>query len=744
MNEDKLVEAGMSGEKLEELITEFMGCHPLDSGGYNRVETAGHGQLAVWTGQSPTGKKLDSVLGPLGRQAFPFDGASDTRIFMADEIIRELVSSWVVAFWRAMGAPKMSMDADEGYVVKLIDHLANKKMRGELMAAVELAANYGGTYGWYMLHPRWATEIKLEKREVTLEALKNVLMQISAFASSEEATARQAAFASEGQAAVVDFESMLMDERREGEAMEVLAVLHGMYAAQVLQRHKIELPPLSKSTLRRAVRDLRETGTAELPVPYVCRDEPEILALKPWDEVFIHPDTADVRKARVFRRVFMYEWELRAKIVEEGWSANWVDAALEHKGKVSEWGGTTTTPTSGDFSRFGDRGYSGYVPRDNKTGLVEVIYAAYHALDDDNVPGVYQTVFHPLVKDQWASHGLLEEGVIPYVAGQREYIAPQVTSSRGVPEVAVGWQREKKVLRDGVIDLTSLAVLPPLNVYGTGIQVRYKFGPAVQNVVQPGREPKFMEIPKSGAPISAELMDRTDRDADRYFGRMTPDMPPVVSQIMQQHDANLFLVTWARAFDQVANLCRIHMTDAEFSEITGAPPGWLEANRQNKALWTADLSFDVRELDPEFVLKQLEVINATVLPSDTAGVVDRRKYTRFQLQAVNPRLARELVMEQSTASQALFDQVNSDLALMFLGNIPRFEEMDPTAATKLQYAAQIIANNPNYQRVLESGGKESRFGQLLEMWAKNLQHSIDQERNKMIGRIGVDPQEVEG
>ena len=55
---------------------------------------------------------------------------------------------------------------------------------------------------------------------------------------------------------------------------------------------------------------------------------------------------------------------------------------------------------------------------------------------------------------------------------------------------------------------------------------------------------------------------------------------------------------------------------------------------------------------------------------------------------------------------------------------------------KMQFMQQIVQGNPKYQEALQGDG---RFQALLENYGKNLQQSVSQEQNKMIGRIGVQP-----
>jgi hypothetical protein len=53
-----------------------------------------------------------------------------------------------------------------------------------------------------------------------------------------------------------------------------------------------------------------------------------------------------------------------------------------------------------------------------------------------------------------------------------------------------------------------------------------------------------------------------------------------------------------------------------------------------------------------------------------------------------------------------------------------------------RFMEQIVQGNPKYQDALQG---DERFQALLENYGKNLQQSVAQEQNKMIGRIGVQP-----
>jgi hypothetical protein len=379
--------------------------------------------------------------------------------------------------------------------------------------------------------------------------------------------------------------------------------------------------------------------------------------------------------------------------------------------------------------------------------LVEVIFCYYHALDPDNIPGVYMTVVHPSVcrdpqnsnKELYAEHGLIDapKGLVPFITGQRENWSRCIVQSRGVPQVATTWQREVKVQRDALIDHTSLSITPPVLVPKGAMGTKLIFGPAKQNEITPGREPKFMEIPNNGAPLALQLIETVNREMDEYFGRMGAEVPPQRIQMKQQMLVQPFLLMWSRAIQQMMMLAQTYMPDAEFSRATGAPPGWLDQNRNSFGAMDVELHFDVRELDPDWVQKQFELMNQFVLPGDAGGVIDRTKLTQSQMRLFSPALAKDLITDKASASQQIFRQVKADIAMMYLGNEAEYVQMDPTAQTKLQFAKQIIASNPNYQQALAAKG--GRFAELMEKYAQNLQFSLTEQQNKTVGAIGVKP-----
>jgi hypothetical protein len=108
----------------------------------------------------------------------------------------------------------------------------------------------------------------------------------------------------------------------------------------------------------------------------------------------------------------------------------------------------------------------------------------------------------------------------------------------------------------------------------------------------------------------------------------------------------------------------------------------------------------------------------------------------MMIQAIAPEMASELIVNQQQASVQMFKDVQSDIGMMLLGNEALYQENDPAAQTKLQYAQQVLQSNPKAQAALQ---QDENFKALFENYVKSLQMSVMQQQNAQIGRIGVTP-----
>jgi len=148
-----------------------------------------------------------------------------------------------------------------------------------------------------------------------------------------------------------------------------------------------------------------------------------------------------------------------------------------------------------------------------------------------------------------------------------------------------------------------------------------------------------------------------------------------------------------------------------------------------------NVRFDVMNMDKEYVAQKIQFLSQ-IAQMDAGGVLNRNRLTEMMIQAIAPEMAQELVMNPQQASQKMYKDVQTDIGMMLLGNEAMYQENDPTAQTKLQYAQQILQSNPKAQQALQG---DQNFQQLFQNYVKSLQMSISQQQNAQIGRIGVNP-----
>tara|TARA_Y100000593_G_scaffold30127_1_gene59755 strand:- start:1961 stop:4075 length:2115 start_codon:yes stop_codon:yes gene_type:complete len=691
------------GPDVPELIQEFR--RSMDEGfTLERTSAADKARYMRWDGQSDDGKKHDANL-PEGNQAFPWDGASDTRIPLVDSIINDCVDMLTTSASRS----QLSVSGTEvgdlepaGAATTLMNWVRNN-MHNTLGSESELLGQYMMSYGWSAAFVGWEQQSALKTQTLTLEEVHAMAAQ------------------SAPDSLMASLPGMINEPERESEV------------AGVVQDY---VPGMKKWAARKVVKDLRETGQAEFPVPYICRNAPSVTALKPYDDVLFPPETIDLQKARViFRRQFMSEVELRAKVTDEGWDASFVNEAVQTAGKslgINDVSRALSALTDSTIER-----------RDN---LVEIVWAYTRQLDSNGVPGIWYTIFCPLLSNNegepslFAKHEMLDyaHNEYPFVLFRREHVARRVTESRGVSEIARTWQQEIKAQRDSVFDSTSFETLPPIQV-SKRLGLANKIGPAVQLPVTRAGDYQFLQPPSRPPQTAFSVMDAVRQQADEYFGRPNAQIPQVVTQLKQQRMVNQWLRGWTEVFRQVFRLCIQYYSLEELVRVTSAQAAQVISH--DAARYDFVLKFNVAELDSDLVKSKLDAISTIATTLDAAGRIDKVKLVDKALRAVAPEAADEMLVDEATASQKMYNDVKRDIAQMLLGFEASYADAsnDPAAGSKMQMAQEIAGSNPRVQQAMEG---DEMFQQLMKRYMENLQMGVMQQQNKQIGRIGTKPMQA--
>jgi hypothetical protein len=650
-------------------------------------------RLARWDGQSDDGKKYSSNLRE-GEQAFPFEGASDVRCRLVDQTINELVvilvSSWQLARLRVSGT-EVGDASRAASIQTLADWIVNNKMRADLLNEAELLGQYTQQFGWSVAHIGWERRLGVRPVSITLAELEQRAMGGDIVANE----------------AVTSLKSTGTSDYSVSAIMSLLGV--------------------SSDDASRVCDELMISGTSTFNQEYAVSNAPVVAALKPFDEICFPPETLDLQDARViFRRTFMTEVELREMIKTAEWDEAFVDEAVKTTGMSDWYSEPNLIPATTNIGNAVERA-------DN---LIEIVYSYTRQIGPNGVPCIYYTVFCPNTSESlFAKHEMLDyaHGLYPFVEYRRERLRRSIVECRGVPELAYTDQLEVKAQRDSIRDRTAFETLPP-------IKVKKRLG--TQNIIQPGGllpvttpdDYTFLSPPSGNPALAFNLIDRVEQSNASYFGLYHPNIVPTKTQMTQQFMVNNWLTAWSKIYKQVVCLTLQYMDGAEIERVVGMPI--VLQPQELSSMYDFNVSYNVRELDTDYVLEKLKAISTFVVPMDAGGVIDRNKLTARFVEAISPEAAKDILLDQASASQKMYADVQTDIAKMMAGMEPQYVENDPAAQSKLQFVQDIIQKNPKAQA---SAQEDQQFQMLFQNYVKNLQMSVQQQQNKSIGRIGVTP-----
>jgi len=664
-----------------------------NGGNVARINSNDDIRFARWEGQTDDGKKHSENLNE-GEQAFPFEGASDVRCRLVDQTINELVvllvSAWQLARLRVSGTE--TGDASRASSIQtLADWVVNNKMRADLLTEAELLAQYTQQFGWSIAHIGW-------ERRLGIRPVSMTMAELEMRAANGDPMAGEA---------VNSLKSTGTSDYSISSLMSLLGI--------------------NANDARRVADELMTAGVTTFEQEYAVSNAPVVAALKPFDEICFPPETLDLQDARViFRRTFMTEVELREMIKTAEWDEAFVEEAIQTAGRSDWHSEPNLIPSTTTIRNTLERA----------DHLIEIVYAYNRQIGPNGVPCIYYTVFCPNTREQLhAKHEMLDyaHGMYPFVEYRRERLRRSIVECRGVPELAYTDQLEIKAQHDSIRDRTAFETLPP-------IKVKKRLG--TQNIIQPGGllpvttpdDYTFLSPPSGNPALAFNLIDRVEQRNAAYFGLYHANIPPVKTQTTQQFIVNNWLSAWGKIYKQVISLSLQYMDGAEIERVVGMPI--ILQPQELSAMYDFNVSYNVRELDTDYVLEKLKAISSFVIPMDAGGVIDRNKLTVRFVEAISPEAAKDIVLDQASASQRMYGDVQNDITKMMAGMEPQYVENDPAAKSKLQFVQDVIQKNQKAQMAAQ---QDPQFQALFQNYVKNLQMSVSQQENKSIGRIGVTP-----
>jgi hypothetical protein len=744
-----------------------------------------------WKGRTSDYKKHRRAI---GREPVPYEDAWDSRPSVADDIMEDLVDVAGQAFRSAQfqvrpngkgdpAAALMKADAVRKVMVKYTEKI-RARLNEEADYMLELALGYGecvGQVGWDR-----RLGMRMEKRtmeQITQAAVGalNILRTIQV----AESQAMEAEGAGEGARPSLTEEEigrleelahlpeLILDPAGERAAAVIVQTFARDLAAQAfrgileeygddfLKNYELPLPDA-----RRIVRALREEGAAAIPAPYVKRNQPYACAREVGYDLFLPPETTELDLEESTLWVAVREWlrpgQIRESQAADGWDKAWCDAAIAAGGKVSQW--TDVIEDEQGWVEDDESDIVEHGSADTKSGLVEVVYFYAMYTTPAGIPQLWCTIYCPHAlrgpngEPLYAKHSNADGQCYFYEFRPRKK-RRSFFDNQGLPEQVGSDQQSIKNMIDMLVDRANLEVNPPLKVRNR-LSMRYKMGPGSQVPEKREGEVGYLETPTGNPQLAFNLIEFTYGRLHNKFGLMREGVLPSQWQMKLGRLTERFLLTWQSMFGGMLKLIQEHGEPGEIAQILGV--GAAEAGAEGGAATESPIAgeydvclyFDVKNLDYEFLWKKLEAITKTAVPLDRAGVIDVAQLVKLIMLAIDPTYAAALVTDKTGASQAVFKDVRTEVALMYQGNEADYVENDPAAAMKLKFLDEIVQGNPEYMEALgaprmdpktqamqapDPAKFKPRFQELLQKYQQNLQQSVKQEDNKMHGRLGMKP-----
>jgi hypothetical protein len=634
-------------EKISEILSDIDQADADGSQYVQRKLRNWNTRYCVWPGQSEDGRKH---AGAMGRQPWPWDGAADTRVRLADNIIRDHCAILTNAFFksRVQIQPVESMDIDKRTAAEaVLKWLLFQHCLDDLRREVRLAAEFRETYGLAIMAVDWQQTTRTEIKRFTIEEAQMMVQE------SQDPNL----------AALLE---IVMDPLQEETAAELLG--------QVVP----ELGKVSK------VRALRDKGEVEWESPYIFESKPVWTALEAWEDVIFPIQTFSLQRAAfVARRELLNEVELRERAAVEGWDEDWVEEAVKHKGQLKRIHLNLHRTDQFLFEQLRD--------------LIEI----WHVFRKENDPKtdairVTRSVISYHIPDKAAVHELLPyaHGMYPFVEMPRERSTRPLLESRGIPELVQTAQEEIKIQRDYRADRASISILPPVRVPANRGKFDLVLGPGVQVPERRPGEIGWMDPPRPDAG-SIEVENATRFDVNNYFGRMADGVPPQMSMIHTQEMIDSYLLDMKLCVIQTMALAQQYMTPEEVSRVTGNASLAFSASPQDiRGRFDITAEFDARLLDNEALGAKLKYLSEILVPMDSFGVIDRAGLVKYMFQAVDPNMASMLVQDIGAATQQEIEDEQGAFAKIAAGTEPPMKEGGQNAQVRLQTLQQIIQSNP--------------------------------------------------
>ena len=295
-----------------------------------------------WAGKSRDHRKH-------GADAFPWEGASDMECHLIDERITRLVSLFMASLNRAnvRAFPVESNDIARSRLVSgFLKWMVTSGYIPRFFREMELGANYLLERGILITYVGWQREDRRILQNLDINQIGQVSPEVA----------------------------LAIQDGKDDEELTVL--LQATFEGTTKKRAK------------KALKDLRKNGVAELPIVRRQVNAPDVKTLAPDGDFFFPPYVTDPQRAPYcFWKTYYTPQELENKVVTDGWDEDFVQYVIEKYRGVNI--------DSIEREQEGRRSLSLTDNAYEAEELIELCYGYQRLVDpEDGAEGIYCTVFH--------------------------------------------------------------------------------------------------------------------------------------------------------------------------------------------------------------------------------------------------------------------------------------------------------------------------------------------------------------
>lgn len=626
-----------------------------------------------------------------GADAFPWEGAADMEAHTIDERITRLVSLFMSALNRSnvRAFPVEAGDIARSVVVSgFLKWMVSSGYIPRFKREMELGANYLLERGILLTYVGWHREDRRFLQELSIEQIAQNSPELAE------------------------------------------AIVTGLADNEITALIQAAFEGISASRAKKALKDLKETGKAELPVVRRQVDAPDVKTLAPDGDFFFPSYVTDPQRAPYcFWRTYYTPQELENKVVTDGWDKDFVDYVIGHYRGIS----IDVTNREENLSRNSTLNNSAYESND----LIELVYGYQRLIDqEDGSEGIYCTVFHKEFSGNDLAPGYAKFELLngyedyPVVVTKLSEDSKRLYDTPTIPDVLRGIQNQIKVERDSRIDRNSIATLPPI-LHPVG-QAPTDWGPGRMIPYRRKGDLDFAPAPAFNSG-SIEMEQTMEDQADRLCGL---DEKSQISQIRQQFLVDKFLQHSAEVLRMCYRCFQRFGPDSIFFRVTGVPDPQVFDKGSAEENFDIVVNYDVLNSDTESQEKKLEQIVA-LTQMDRSGRINVDRLLDTVANAIDPVLADSILQPTEVAQEQIVKKVTDDLTKIFAGIEVNAQ---PNGAQIALQLIQEYAQQPDITQRLQT---DQSFAARLEKYSAQYTFQLQQMQNAQIGRLGTAPAQMQ-